>query len=65
MRGSDGEFGRYVSIAMGSASEVEYHIVLARDLGYLVPEVHAEPEQRIIEIKRMLSSLAKTLRKKS
>ena len=32
------EFGRFVQIALGSACEVEYHVLLARDLSYLPPE---------------------------
>ena len=31
-RNSDAEFARFCSIAMGSASELEYHLLLARDL---------------------------------
>ena len=32
------EFGRFVQISFGSACEVEYQLLLARDLGYLVPD---------------------------
>lgn len=34
-RGSDGELARFSQIAMGSASELEYLLVLARDVEYL------------------------------
>jgi four helix bundle protein len=34
-RSGDAELGRFMLIAMGSASELEYHLLLARDLGYL------------------------------
>lgn len=36
-RGRDGdvEFSRFIQIASGSAAELEYQILLARDLGYL------------------------------
>ena len=34
-RRGDLELGRFVQIAMGSASEVEYHLLLARDLAFL------------------------------
>jgi four helix bundle protein len=33
------ELARFLQIAMGSASELEYHLILARDLRYLAPEV--------------------------
>src|SRR5580658_8955046 len=35
-RTGDAEFARYCSIAMGSASELDYHLLLAKDLG-LIP----------------------------
>jgi four helix bundle protein len=34
-RRGNAEFHRFLQIAAGSASELEYHILLARDLGYL------------------------------
>jgi four helix bundle protein len=49
-------------MAMGSASEVEYQILLARDLGYVGPETCAEMEAGITEIKRMLASLIRKVR---
>src|SRR6266545_6431941 len=36
-RQGDAEFARFCSIAMGSASEVEYHLLLAKDLKLLTP----------------------------
>ncbi len=37
-RSSQLELQRFLQIAMGSASELEYHMLLARDLHYLSPE---------------------------
>src|SRR5882724_7541397 len=34
-RNGDAEFARFLYIAMGSASELECHLLLARDLGYV------------------------------
>lgn len=31
----NGEFQRFLNIATGSASELEYHFLLARDLGFI------------------------------
>jgi four helix bundle protein len=57
------EFGRFVQIAMGSATEAEYHIVLATDLGFM-ERVESETTLRgIQEIK--LTSLLETAREKS
>jgi four helix bundle protein len=56
-RGSDAELGRSMLIAMGSASELEYHLLLARDLGYLSAKDYRDLSQRTGEVKRMLSTL--------
>ena len=56
-RQSDGEFGRYLAIAMGSASELSYHLLLARDLGIL-PEVdYTFLDKDVDEVRRMLTAL--------
>jgi four helix bundle protein len=47
---------------MGSGSEVEYLFLLSRDLGYLISQDYEELTSQLIEIKRMLTSLIKTLR---
>lgn len=39
-RGSKADFARFLQIALGSASELEYQILLARDLGYMSRERH-------------------------
>jgi len=61
-RGSDRDFARFLQIAMGSASELEYHLILARDLGFLDAVQQDELEQATTEVKRMLSGLMKKLR---
>jgi four helix bundle protein len=61
-RGGEQEFGRFVQIAMGSATEVEYHLLLARDLGYILDPDFRVATEDIQEVKRMLSSLLKTVR---
>jgi four helix bundle protein len=60
-RTGDRELARFMSIAAGSASESEYHILLARDLGYLDKETYCKLNERINEIKRMLNSLIQKL----
>ncbi len=61
-RGSDADFARFVQIAIGSASEVEYFLLLAKDLRYLAPSSHAELETQTIEIRRMLINLVRKLK---
>ena len=56
-RGSDADFCRFLQISMGSASETEYELQLAHDLGYLDDAVYESLNRKVIEVKRMLSSL--------
>src|SRR3990172_442433 len=56
-RGSAKEFAQFLFVAMGSANEVEYHLVLARDLGYLSADNQHRLDQQVAEIRRMLAGL--------
>ena len=56
-RSGEAEFARFLHIAAGSANEVEYHLLLARDLTYLSEEEYKRLASNINEIKRMLASL--------
>ena len=62
-RRGDGEFKRFLSIALGSAAEVEYQLLLALDLGLLSTDAHARLTGQISEVGRMLSALHRTVRK--
>lgn len=62
MRDSDADFARFVQIALGSASELEYHVLLSKDLGYIADESYQTIGESIQTIKRMLSKLKHTLR---
>jgi len=61
-RNGDPELARFCQIAMGSTSELEYHLLLARDLKYLNADVHKEREDVQIEVKRRLASFIRKLR---
>ena len=56
-RGSDLEFGRFLQIAMGSASELEYQLILARDLTYFDETEYEDLDRDTAEVKRMLARL--------
>jgi four helix bundle protein len=56
-RKGHGEFHRFLQMAAGSANELEYHLLLCRDLGFLEASEHVEFEQRAIEVRKMLLSL--------
>ena len=51
------EMGRFLQIAMGSASELEYQLLLAHDLEYLQNPDYEKLSTQAVEVKRMLSSL--------
>ena len=61
-RNTDAEFARFMQIAMGSASETEYQLLLAHDLVFLNKEQYDKLNPDVTEVKRMLTSLLKTLR---
>jgi len=61
-RRSDGDFHRFLQIARGSASELEYHLLLSRDLGMLSQPDFAFLEDMVVEIQRMLTGLTQTIR---
>lgn len=60
-RGSDAELSRFLQIAMGSASELEYQVLLSKDLEYLTEINYKALIEKVIEIKKMLASLIKKL----
>lgn len=61
-RDGDAELCRFCLIAMGSASEVEYQLLLARELGFLSAESFEPLNRQLAEIKRMLNSFIQKLK---
>jgi four helix bundle protein len=61
-RRSDGEMCRFLHIAYGSATEVEYHLLLAHDLHMLEESLFRQLERDIDEVQRMLTSLIQRVR---
>ena len=61
-RNTDADFAGFLQMAMGSASETEYQLLLSYDLGFLNKEQCDKLNIDVTEIKRMLASLLKTLR---
>jgi four helix bundle protein len=47
----NGEFQRFLNIAAGSASELEYHFLLARDLRFLAAEDYEKLNGSVVEVK--------------
>ncbi len=61
-RKGDNEFGRFLQIAIGSASELEYYLLLASDLNLLKRLDYQRLSDEATEVKRMLASLIRKLR---
>jgi four helix bundle protein len=61
-RDSQADFARFLHMAMGSASELEYHLLLAHDLGHITAESYDDLRGATIQVKRMLSGLLRSLR---
>ncbi|HEU4743069.1 MAG TPA: four helix bundle protein [Meiothermus sp.] len=61
-RGGDPEFKRYLIVAYGSSSELDYQLILARDLGYLPQEKCTPLYQQLVEVQRMLHRLIQTIK---
>jgi len=55
-RSGDNELRRFLEIAVGSASELEYHLFLAKDLKMLDESQYAQLNQQVCEVKRMLAA---------
>jgi four helix bundle protein len=60
-RNTDGDRSRFASIAIGSACEVEYHLLLSRDLGYIDTDTHGRLLAELISVRKMLSGLLRRL----
>lgn len=64
-RSSNAELLRFLHISMGSASEVEYYLVLAHDLKLLDDRLHAQIESDLLDVKRMLNAFIQKLKSSS
>jgi four helix bundle protein len=56
-RRTNAEMARSFRIAMGSASELDHHLLLCRDLGFLHDEDYKRTSRNLIEVRKMLGAL--------
>ena len=62
-RRTDADFARFLQMAAGSASELDYHLLLASDLGFFTKDEHHFMSDRLNEIRKMLTAFfAKAIR---
>lgn len=64
-KSTEADFARFLDIAMGSACELEYEMILARDLEYLPSREYDPIQSMIVEVKRMLAALVQRVRPQS
>jgi four helix bundle protein len=60
-RPSDRDFARFVAMALASASEAEYQLLLARELGYIDGGQHESLNQAVVTVRKMLIRLRQRL----
>ena len=61
-RNGGADLARFLQIAVGPASELEYHLLLAHDLQFLSDPIWQKLTASASEIKRMLASLMKKVK---
>lgn len=64
-RSGNKELVRFLQISMGSASELEYQLLLSRDLDYLSPADYESLRGQLVTVKKMAASLIRSLRERS
>ena len=61
-RATDRDFANFVTVAIGSANEVEHHLLRALDGGVLTETEHRSLADDVIEVRKMLTGLRSRLR---
>jgi four helix bundle protein len=56
-RGIDTELRRFIRISLGSATELEYHLILSKDLGFLSSAVSEQFELKARQVQASLARL--------
>jgi four helix bundle protein len=64
-RSGDPEFAHFLTIAQASASELDYHLLLSRDLKYLDAADYDRIAADLTEIRRMLTTFIQKLKANS
>jgi four helix bundle protein len=62
-RRTSSELARFVRIAMGSAGELDYHLLLSRDLGFMKDDEFKRTATDLTEVRKMLTSFLSSVEK--
>ena len=60
-RNSNPEMRRFLIISTGSCSELEYQLILSKDLNYIQGTVYKELSESVVEIRKMIYSFIKNI----
>jgi four helix bundle protein len=58
---SDRQFAKFLRIALGSATELEYHLILGRDTGAIKQQDFQPLLDEVVDVKKMLTGLLNRL----
>jgi four helix bundle protein len=61
-RSGRAQFAQFLNQALGSASELEYQLLLAKELDFILPPAHERATADVVEVKRMLAALLRRVR---
>jgi len=61
-RFSKNEYKHFVSISRGSTGEMKYHLLLAKDLGYIEDETYSKVKEGYERVSMMLTKLHNSLK---
>ncbi len=64
-RGSNKDYANFLQIALGSAFEVDYQLLLVKDLAYLETDNYSLISKKVDAVKRQLASLLQKVRSAS
>lgn len=56
-RETNKDFARFLQIAIGSAFELDYHLILANDLSYLKGEIYLDLNEKVTRLKKQTIAL--------
>ena len=60
-RSTEADFRRFLWHSLGSSNEVEYDLLLAKDLGFLPVRLHAGLTAQVEDVRRMLIRLMQSI----
>ncbi len=63
-KSTDPDLARFMDIAAGSASELDYQFLLARDLSFIDNQAYDELSSELTEIRKMLTAFIQQIRKR-